>query len=147
MGFLLQIEPGYLLSYLTLLRARFQRDLRFGDFDLPLYDDSINDSGSEGINSSNDEVMESPIKAHDSYDDDIGEQTPNAFSTPILVSEDDDEVGNKAVSLIYRKRNRGLIAFAALVVVLSVGECSSGGKGCKKILVVFGPRFFLVIFK
>ncbi|CAI9292848.1 unnamed protein product [Lactuca saligna] len=120
--------------YLFALLLISARDLGFGDFDLPLYDDSMNDSGSEGINSRNDEVMVSQIKAHDSYDDDVGEQTPNASSTPILVSEDGDEVGNKEVSLIYRKIYRGLIAFVAFVVVLSVGECSSGGRRDESLL-------------
>lgn len=91
----------------------------------------MKDSGSEGSNSDNDEDddngTEFSIKAHDYYDYDVGEHTSNVASTPILVYEDGEEVGNDGVPLIHCNRNRGSIASTDVAVILYGGEGSSGG--------------------
>ena len=53
-------------------------------------------------------------------------KTPNATSISVIVCVDDDKVESEEQPLVHRKKDRDSIASAALLVVLSGGESSSG---------------------
>ncbi|CAI9286066.1 unnamed protein product [Lactuca saligna] len=95
--------------------AILARDLGSDDFELSVYDDSFTDNGIEGSNFVvDDEESDSSVRVHESYDDNDVRHTPNIAIVPVL------------------KTDRGSVASAALVVVLSGGEASSGGRVMKR---------------
>lgn len=114
------------------------RDLGYDDFDLPLYDDSMNDSGNEGSNYDDDKDeygTESSIRVHNSYDD-YGVHTP--IIKTILFFMHDDEGGDgknnveEGESLVRQKKDWGSVASVALTVVLFGVEGSNGDKFIKR---------------
>ncbi|CAI9274609.1 unnamed protein product [Lactuca saligna] len=117
------VVPSFLVRGLA-------HDLGSDDYNLPIIDDSFDGSRSEGINSQNqkedEEESESLVIVHDSYDDDIGEQTPNVTTILVTVFGSDDEGEGGLRPMVRCKRGRDSIAFAALVAVMSGGEGSSG---------------------